>query len=256
MRLCRKFLLTAALGLLLIQAAFAQQRKHLHQAQVWVGYVSSIRVHEKLSVWNDFHAVPGAFFIGRHGLSVHTHEHITFTTGYAWLFHATPKNEIFRRSEHRPWGQLVFNFPMGTKYQFHQRIRYDMRFRQHVIGDELMNDFSLVHRLRFMFSVRRPLIGKSLGAKIPFLVLANETLIHLGKQVSSNNLDQNRTWLMVGYERDNITFQLGYMYRFAPSSTMMGEYRHLHGITLWVSQVFRTKKKHKEHIEEMLHREP
>jgi hypothetical protein len=60
---------------------------------------------------------------------------------------------------------------------------------------------------------------------------------------------------MVGYEINNVTFQVGYMYRFVPTSVLY-TYNHFHGITLWVSQVFTTPKKRTKYSEELLHREP
>ena len=60
---------------------------------------------------------------------------------------------------------------------------------------------------------------------------------------------------MAGYEIENMTFQFGYLYRFAPSSTLFA-YRHFHGITIWVSQVFITKRERRKYKEELLHREP
>src|SRR5690606_28212607 len=153
-----------------------------------------------LSLWNDAHYVPGSFFIGRHGLSVHLNEQITATGGYAWLFLSPSFSDNLMRAEHRPWAQMVFNFSVGQKYQVHHRVRYDARFRQNVADDEIVAGYGFTNRVRFMTSIRRPLIGQVLGKQIPFITLGNEVLLNFGKKVYNNNLDQNRTWLMVGYE--------------------------------------------------------
>jgi len=235
--------------------AFAQTKTNINRLQFWGGYISSVRIHSKLSLWNDAHYVPQSFFIGRHGLSVHLNEQMTFTSGYAWLFLATPFSDKLMRAEHRPWSQLVFNFPIGQKYQVHHRIRYDARFRQNISQEAVVPGYGFNHRVRFMTSIRRPLKGITLGKKIPFISLANEVLLNFGKKVFTNHLDQNRTWLMVGYEINNVTVQVGYMYRFVPTATLY-TYNHFHGNTLWVSQVFTTPKKRTKYSEELLHREP
>ncbi len=188
-------------------------------------------------------------------MSIHLNDQILATGGYAWLFTATSFSNKLTRSEHRPWGQLSFNFPVGKKYLVTHRIRYDARFRKNTDAEALAPGYGFNHRLRFMTGIRRPLIGPVLGKKIPFVALGNEVLLNFGKKIYNNNLDQNRTWLMLGYEIENTTFQFGYMYRFVPSSTPF-TYQHFHGATIWVSQVFTTKKKREKYAEEMLHRTP
>src|SRR5690606_29034056 len=98
---------------LLSSGVFAQNKIHSHNAQYWGGYITSTRIHSKLSLWNDAHYVPGSFFIGRHGLSVHLNEQITATGGYAWLFLSPSFSDNLMRAEHRPWAQMVFNFSVG-----------------------------------------------------------------------------------------------------------------------------------------------
>lgn len=236
-------------------SVLAQTKNNINRLQFWGGYISSVRIHSKLSLWNDAHYVPESFFIGRHGLSVHLNEQMKFTAGYAWLFLSAPFTDKLIRFEHRPWSQLAFVFPVGQKYLVNHRIRYDARFRQNIQNEEIVAGYGFNHRLRFMTSIRRPLKGITLGKKTPFISIANEVLLNFGTKVFTNYLDQNRTWLMVGYEISNATFQFGYMYRFVPTSTLY-TYNHFHGITLWVSQVFTTPKKRQKYAEELLHRSP
>ena len=106
-----------------------------------------------------------------------------------------------------------------------------------------------------MSSLRRPLKGSVLGKKIPFITAGNEVLINFGKQIQGNYLDQNRTWIMVGYEVKNATIQFGYMYRFVPRYNENTASR-IHTITLWVSQAFITRNARAKKIEELLHRDP
>jgi hypothetical protein len=59
------------LSLLFSVNVLAQTKTHINRLQFWGGYITSVRIHSKLSLWNDAHYVPQSFFIGRHGLSVH-----------------------------------------------------------------------------------------------------------------------------------------------------------------------------------------
>jgi len=240
---------------LLFFELFGQEKTYQSANQYWAGYISSIRISSTYSLWNDFHYVPDAFFIGRHGVTKHLNDEISITAGYAWLFLSGVPSSNLNRMEHRPWAQFLLNLPVGKKYQIHHRVRYDARFRELIQDDMIGPDFGFNHRLRFMSSIRRPLRGLILGKKVPFITFGNEVLINFGREIRGNYLDQNRTWIMVGYEVKNATFQFGYMYRYIPQYVLNSANR-MHTITLWVSQAFITRNARAKKIEELLHRDP
>lgn len=221
-------------------SARAQDKINLHKAQVWLGYMTSLRIGKKVSLWNDAHYVTENFLIGRHGVSYHFNNQMIVTGGYAWLFLSTSFSDKLIRNEHRPWGQALFISPVGSAWQLQQRIRYDARFRQNIENNAIADGYAFNHRLRYMFSVRRSLDNKPLANHKPFISMNSEVLLNFGKNIYNNNLDQFRATLLGGYTMDNVTVQLGYMYRYVPQSTAY-TYRHFHGITLWVNHQFKSK---------------
>ncbi len=229
--------------------------------QIWGGYMTSIRLDKKWALWNDVHYVPTSFWINRHGLSYMFTEKIVGTFGYAWLATATSASQDLVRYEHRPWGQINFLFPINATYSFNHRFRYDYRFRETIIsglGIPEKGNFNGYHRLRFMTSLRRPLIGSKLASNKPFISINNEILVNFGESITFNYFDQNRTWVNVGYQYKNFTFQVGYMYRFVQLG-QAGQMAAYHTGLLWITHAMDVRNKKgilKEQDAQLLHREP
>ena len=226
-------------------------------AQVWGGYITSYRINPQFSLWNDWHYVPGSFFLSRHGLTLHMLPELSASAGYAAGFLTIPGTSATRlnRQEHRPWGQLAMRFPLGKKYSISHRIRYDARFREAVADGQKTGGYLFNHRVRFMTSFRRPLTGIKLGEGVPFVTFGNEMHLNLGENILGNNLDQNRTWLMFGYQLQTATFQFGYLYRFIPTATA-GKFNHFHTATLWVTHIFGIENAVTPADTDLLHRNP
>ncbi|WP_255577674.1 DUF2490 domain-containing protein [Elizabethkingia sp. JS20170427COW] len=145
-------------------------------------------------------------------------------------------------NERRPWGQIVFNFPIGKDWKFQQRVRYDARFKEKVQNGEVMDGhYGFNHRIRYMINLRKTIDGKPFNQHSTFLSVNNEVLVNFGKEISGNHLDQYRASLFLGKNYKNTTIQLGYMYRFSPQKTL-NNYKHYHGLTLWISQNYKFKK--------------
>lgn len=226
-------------------------------AQYWLGYITSYRLSERYSLWNDWHYVPTSFFVSRHGVTRHLSSQVSVTGGYAWALLTTPGSGSDRldRFEHRPWAQLLLNIPLGTKYTFSHRLRYDSRFKQNVTNGETDTGFVFNHRLRYMIAFRRPLTGIRLWDQTPFAVVGNEVLLNFGENVLGNQIDQVRTYIMLGYQTGNITIQGGYMYRYVPASAP-ATYYHYHTTTLWVTHTFGSAKPVETDHDDLLHRDP
>mgnify|MGYP000846168500 CR=1 FL=1 len=253
-RLLLAFCIFTAVG-----SAHAVTRTDDVSGQYWLGYITSYRFSEKNSLWNDWHLVPGSFFVSRHGLTRHLSQQVSVTGGYAWGFLTTPGSgsERLDRFEHRPWAQLLMNIPLGTKYTFSNRIRYESRFRQNVTNGETDTGFVFNHRVRFMLAFRRPLTGLRLWDETPFVVVGKEFLLNFAPQITGNQLDQTRTWLMLGYQTGKITLQGGYMYRYVPSTTP-ATFNHYHTAVLWVTHAFGGAKpaESTQDHDDLLHRDP
>jgi hypothetical protein len=241
----------------LTSVLFAQEKINSTSTQIWGGYINSLRLNDKYSLWNDIHYVPESFIIVRHGISAHLTDQIIVTAGYAWLETAVPAlNNQLKRFEHRPWGQLMLNLPVGEKYSIHHRVRYDYRIRQSLELGIPTNSFTPYHRVRFMTSIRRPIKGNKLGNKIPFVNIGNELLVNFGDAIVFNHFDQNRFWVMAGMQLNSVTFQLGYMHRFVQGRAG-NEFNTYHTPVLWITHtLYKKKSKDESPPEDLLHREP
>lgn len=201
-----------------------------HRGEVWGGYISSIRLNEKLSLWNDFHFVATSFFVSRHGLTYAPRPNIAITGGYAWVATATSFSDRLIRNEHRPWGQVVWRPAVAGKIGYQFRFRYDARWRQDVAGGEVLNGRIFYSRLRLMARLRWPLRELPEGQQIHF-DLMDEYLFNAGTQVR-NGMDQNRLYLLLGYSKTKLSILGGYHWRAIPGPGRDFTFRH--GCTVWV----------------------
>ncbi|MGY6560546.1 MAG: DUF2490 domain-containing protein [Luteibaculaceae bacterium] len=219
------------------------ERNVTHQNQQWVGYMTATKINDKWSIWNDFHYVPGAFFVARPGISRHFYKNLILTGGYAYLnLPVTSLETNLNRTEHRPWAQLVANHKVSDKIYMTNRIRYDARFRQNFAEGALLDDFSFNHRMRMLISMRFPLIGNEIKGGTPFINVSNEILVNFGENVVFNHFDQNRIWVTFGWQIENLTLQTGYMNRFVQLASG-NNFVTNHTILFWVTQSFDLRKK-------------
>ncbi len=230
--------------LLLLSSFFAnaQEKKVENEGQVWIGYMTSLKLNNHFSIWNDFHYASENFFLARHGLTYSFSKQVSVTGGFAWGYLSTSYSDRLIRGELRPWAQVMFSSKLGDYWQTQQRIRYDARFKEKIESGEIIDgEYTFNHRLRYMFNIRRTIDGKPFNPKSTFLSLNNEILVNFGENIHANNLDQFRASVLVGKSFDNITVQLGYMYRYVPQGTA-DSYKNYHGLTLWVNHNFKTNK--------------
>jgi hypothetical protein len=211
-----------------LNSVAAQQTTH--RGEFWGGYITSLRFHNNWAVWNDFHYVPSAFFAARTGISYFPVDNVDITAGYAWVTTATSFSDKLIRPEHRPWGQIEARIPLNRKFTFRTRFRYDARFRNKIVGQEVTSDYVFVNRYRFMNSLRYKIKLFENGDRLHINIL-DEFLINSGKTVN-HWVDQNRLYLMMGYTRKNITLLAGYDYRYIPQANKDIVMRH--GFTFWV----------------------
>lgn len=229
----------SALTLALAPSAHAQEKNVLEQGQVWLGYMTQARVSDQFSLWNDLHLVPGGFYVLRTGLTYHLGEDVSATAGYAFLglpvARVTPSLE---RTEHRPWGQLVYTSRFAGQWRFMHRVRYDARFRRNVVDGQLAPGFGFNHRIRFLFTFRRDLPSLTFGDRwVPYVSVGNEVLLNFGAGVVYDHLDQNRVNVGFGVGKRGLALQVGYMNRYVQLATGRDLVMN-HTALLWVFHNF------------------
>jgi hypothetical protein len=201
-----------------------------HEGEFWGSYISSVRVSDKWGIWNDFHYTTNSFFLSRHGLTYFFNPNITASGGYAYVTTATSFTNQLVRDEHRPWGQVVGNFPLTDKILYQLRFRYDARFRQGISGTEFLEERIFYNRLRAMAMIRFHVHNISDRTNIHFRVM-NELLFNAGGQ-ATNGVDQNRLYLLPAITHRNLTVLTGYHWRVIPHPGRNTVYKH--GLTFWV----------------------
>lgn len=191
------------------------QEDFIYENQVWIGYLTSAKVSDRISIWNDAHFVPESFLIVRTGATYHFNfsEKVrgTSTLGYGrlWLY---SRNDITpTRNEFRPWGQTTATFNLN-KFRITNRFRYDARFRQKIEDDILLDTYEFNWRLRYFLMAQYP-IYKNLEKNTEwYAYFYNEILYDTGKNVTNGfRLNQNRFTVGIGYKFDNLKIQLGYL---------------------------------------------
>jgi hypothetical protein len=200
----------------------------------WGGYISTIKLNEKWSGWNDLHYVPSVFFAWRTGITYNLPFQLSVTGGYAHVITATPISEQLTRNEHRPWGQVLYRFGISDQLTTQVRFRYDARYRQSLSEDFSFKDgFTFNHRWRFMGGFRYCIKRWGEYKKLHFNVMDELLLQSFPKSGRGITIDQNRLFLLLGFTYKHFTVQAGYHNRMQPGS-VIGKWRFNHGPTLWL----------------------
>lgn len=212
------------------------QHKTVQNNQIWLGYMTSTKISDKYSIWNDIHYVPESFAIVRTGITRSIFNNGGITAGYAFLRLPLSPGTALERNEHRPWAQIQVAFPLAAQWNISQRIRYDARFKQEVDDGQLGDEYNFNHRVRFLMSIKRNIGNISPTGIQPYLALSNEILLNFGKEITYNTFDQNRISLSFGVQKNQIQYQLGFMNRFV--QTGPARYASNQTVVLWVIQKF------------------
>ncbi|MCA1752511.1 MAG: DUF2490 domain-containing protein [Cryomorphaceae bacterium] len=200
-------------------------------SELWGGYISSYKFHDKWSVWNDFHYVPTAFWANRHGLTYHVSQYGRLTAGYAFVTTATSFTSQLRRSEHRPWAQFQVAKPWNDQRSWRVRVRYDRRIRRAIEAGDFAGGWTAYNRWRLMLSASQR-IKTYPGGNSLHIHLMNEVLVNNGRQFSGETLDQNRSYLMLALNLPGLRIMGGTHMRAIPTSDNSWNYRY--GLTVWV----------------------
>lgn len=227
----------ALLGSLLISilcSTLWAQNSHISES--WGGYITQIRLNDRISIWNDAHFVPYNFIIHRHGMSYHFKNGARLSGGYAHLYQAPPLGGGFDRDEMRPWWQIQHALPLSKKWLLGLRFRHDMRFREQIVSGLVNEDtFLFNHRFRFLTNFRLFLPNKNPAYRL-HLNFRNEYHHDIGADVH-NGMNQNRTALMLGIAMKDRTILTGYQVRtFELRAT--DSFRYNHGFVFWFIQNF------------------
>jgi hypothetical protein len=196
----------------------------------WMGAITQVKINEKVSLINDVHYTPGAFWANLHGVSYRLHPRISVASGYGYILTGSPVTEQLQRYEHRTWSQILGQFPLNNNWRIQGRFRYDGRFRRAIINNEFADGFDFSSRWRFQFAVRRRIwtTPKEQRLNVEYFT---ELLLRSG-QNPPNALDQWRNFAMLGWQTKKVNTLLGWHTRSTYNSQQ--NWIHRHGLVLWV----------------------
>jgi hypothetical protein len=198
------------------------QKENFNFQFLWTGIYTKYRIGEKLWYNGEYHVRTRNNFVNemnqlylRVGLSYLLTNNFEITGGIVTPFYwsdpnlfpeGTPLDKVV--PQFRFWQQYLFIQPVGRVKVYHQ-IRMEQRWRREFIVD---TPFELTHRFRYKIMAYVPLNSRDLQKKTLFLSLYNEIFIQAGKSIQVNFLEDNRTFIGLGYIlNENIQFQTGYM---------------------------------------------
>ena len=199
------------------------------QGSYWLGYMSSWWLSARRAIWLDAHFDHESFSVLRGGLTTVLKTGQPVTGGYAYVL----TNPDLERREHRPWGQIVLPFPLSANWRFSQRIRGDLRIQQSVEDGQIVSGWDTTLRARFQSTFTYQLSPRAFGK--PIIQLGDELLFNVASTAQPGGLDQNRASVMVGIEREKITYRLGYMNRYITGKGGSQDVVE-HALVLWVTQ--------------------
>jgi hypothetical protein len=198
----------------------AAQKSFNHQSQVWTSINSTVKLNKHWGLLGDFHVRrtnfvrdPSFYFL-RVGGAYFFQPKLSIAAGYAhmWLASKTVNEEFVFGNENRVYQQVQVStsFKKQPAFTVLQRIRNEQRWQQKVVGGIATNAYRFTNRLRYLISFSIPVFK---SPTLPKLMIADELLLHFGKEVRINAFDQNR--LTIGIQQrinKNLSFDFGYMY--------------------------------------------
>ena len=220
-------------------------------SQYWINYSGKFRISNKLELVAESTLRSMDHSINKLsqklvsvGLSWDVKDFIKLSTGYEYasILPANSKIKV-TQSEYRPWQQVQFanNF---SSFKITQRLRLEERFRKVLFNDStLAPDNAFNFRFRYNILGELPLSKKEGVLKRMSLILSDEILINVGKQVLFNYFDQNRVFVGFKYNiNKGNSIQLGYLDLFQqlPSGN---KFRNLHILRLNYFQNLDLRKK-------------
>lgn len=206
--------LTVLLGSSFGFAQGGQKKEINNQAQTWISVNTLLKFNERWGTMNDFHirrtdfADRENFYFARTGLTYSPSPGLTLAAGYAhlWLAPSKPEWSNFA-DENRIFQQVTYSSKIGKVNMF-QRIRNEQRWQDKMVDDRVA-DIRFTNRIRYLLSFTIPVFNNK---KLPSLVIAEEILMHFGKEVVYNAMDQNR--IFVGIRQaisPEWSYDFGYM---------------------------------------------
>lgn len=210
-----RFYGVAILSFTLLIAKAQPTKETDYNTQFWGSINSTLRVADRWGVMADVHVRrddflknPNFYFL-RLGAVHWVSDELTLAGGGALLWLANPHTNGFHYALEKRFYQQAQWRESIARLSFLFRIRNEQRWHEVLNEKGAVNRVRFSNRLRFLISTTIPIFK---NPKYPRLVIADEMLIHFGKEIVYNSLDQNRVFFGVSQRiTKNLSFDMGYM---------------------------------------------
>jgi len=208
------FLFIFFLSVLAFGQPVSTQKKVTEYSQSWFSFNSTVRFTDRWGMVGDFHhrrddfmADPYFYFL-RAGAMFWIAGKYPVIAGVAHLWSAPPDGNITWSNENRIYQQWSARQKQGI-VAILNRIRFEQRWRDVIINDQVSGDKAFSLRLRYLASFEcRPFNNQ----KIPALVVSDEACVQFGESIVYNTFDQNRFFLGLKQSlSEKLSFDVGYM---------------------------------------------
>lgn len=208
---------------LFIIAQTTPQKEINHQVQFWTSINTVTRFNDRWGMLADFHirrnnfiADPSFYFL-RGAANYWIKDNMTVSFGYAHMWLAPSRSDWHTFSNENRIYQQFQVISRIRRSVILQRLRNEQRWQQKIVDDKRTNDYKFTDRVRYLLNYNYSIFQNNY---LPSLVVADEILIHFGKEIVYNTFDQNR--LFIGIKQNissTLSFDFGYMNVYQQKST-------------------------------------
>lgn len=200
---------------ILVLGQVHSEKEIKNQTQSWFSLNNNLKFNDHWSLLADFHIrrnnfiSDDSFYFVRGGVSYMPNPKVSIALGYGhmWVAPSKPEWNTFS-DENRIYQQAQLSSKIG-EVSILQRIRNEQRWQEKIVNDEPTGANRFTDRVRYLLSVNIPVFKKK---SMPSLVIADEILIHFGKEVVYNSFDQNRIFFGIKQAiNPKLSFDFGYM---------------------------------------------
>ncbi|OYU96897.1 MAG: hypothetical protein CFE21_01015 [Bacteroidetes bacterium B1(2017)] len=199
----------------MLNQSLAQQKDINQHVQVWISANNTFQLNKHWQLLADAHARKtidnraGQFYLLRAGALYQFTPKISVAAGYAhaWIAPSQLGWTTFG-NENRLYQQVTLSDKfMGSNLSL--RFRNEQRLTELIVADKKTGTYRFVNRARLLVNFLIPLSSNPMK---PELLVANEVMLNLGKDVTYNTFDQNRTILGIRQKiNTNWSYDLAYM---------------------------------------------
>jgi hypothetical protein len=200
------------------QSTLPNQKEVRNTTGAWVGFYSKYQFSDRWAYYGEYHIRRRngwddmAQIYLRFGASYKVKQYFDVTAGFVvpfyWAKDVDDPNVDKVVPQYRIWQQGVLATPFDHIIVLHQ-LRTEQRWARNNIKD---SPYELTYRFRYKLTVYIPLNKPAFESKTIFLSLNEEIFIQTGKSVVYNHLEDNRAFVGLGYNFNDVwQIQAGYM---------------------------------------------